>query len=118
MWSERSPALAKAGKLLNTATTTSIKLDAQAKVASLNQKTPAGQTLPGVTKKNLDEKKGIMATAISTFNEVIAELDSKNEARAAHQLKQAGPALADLKDHSTNFEKVLNMARQVVDMSQ
>ena len=51
-----SSALAKAGKLLNTATTTCIKLDAQAKAAPLNQQVPAGQTLPGVTKKNLEEK--------------------------------------------------------------
>ena len=59
-----------------------------------------------------------MPTTLSTFNDVIAELDCESDARAAHQLKQAGPALADLKEHSTNFEKVLNMARQVVDMSQ
>lgn len=76
----------------------------------------AGNQLAEAHKDNLGSKRGVLAKALEEFQRTLASVDSKTEERSAHMIQVAEPAMATLKEHCSNFEKVLNISKQYHNM--
>jgi len=97
----------RAGKALQVAKSVALKL---ARVAD------AGNLLADAQRSNLSDKTNVLGKALEDFQFVMAPVDTKTENRASEYAKVALPAMAVLKEHCQNFEKVLRMANNYMNM--
>ncbi len=95
----------RAGKLLQTATTVSLRLGKR-----------QDDKMAAVQKENLDEKKEVLEKALATFTTATSDLDSKNEVNAKKEAEMAEPAMATLREHCIQFDKVLRLASGYMNM--
>lgn len=60
--------------------------------------------------EHIDDKLPVFMNAFSAFQREISVLDSRTSAQATHMVQVAEPAMATMKEHIVNFEKVVKMA--------
>ena len=103
---KKIPALkSRAGKLLQTATTVSLRLGER-----------TDDKMADVQKENLDEKKEVLEKALAVFTTATSEQDSKTEANAQKQAVMAEPAMATMREHCVQCDKVLRLASGYMSM--
>lgn len=93
---------AKAHKLVQVANASKFKLETvQSKMSTAHV-------------DNIDEKLPLFMNAITAFQKAISTLDSKNQENAHNEFALGEPAMATLKEHMVNFEKVLKLATDYI----
>jgi hypothetical protein len=99
----------RAGKAIQTAKSMMLKL---------GRLSENGNSLAGAHKDNLGSKVKVLEKALDDFQISLAGVDTKNPQRALDYSNVAVPAMAVLKDHCVNFEKVSRMANGYINMAE
>ena len=80
-----------------------------------------GQTkcaLAGANSDNLLSKQGIIVKAQEDFTVLCASVNSKNEVNAKQMKETLEPAVAVMREHAVHLEKVLNIVKSYLNMSE
>ena len=72
--------------------------------------------LAGAQKSNLEEKLEVATQALKDFTVSMSAFDSKTETNAKRQATAAEEAVPKLREHLLNFEKVISLSRNYLNM--